>query len=113
MSAAKPATRDFGALAGLSGFRRAALLLVVLGPEISAQVLRGLPEAEVEHLVVEISRIGAITDALRHDILQSAYADAVGGEEKLVGGLEYSQELLRRALGDQRAEQIMGKISVN
>ncbi|TAK31910.1 MAG: flagellar motor switch protein FliG [Chloroflexota bacterium] len=113
MSAARAAAKEFGTTASLTGLRRAATLLVVLGPEVSAQILRNLPDVDVERLALEISQVGMIDTDLRDDIVQTAYLDSVGRDEKIAGGLEYSQELLRRALGDQRAEQIMGKISVS
>src|SRR5690606_20014606 len=91
---------------GVRGRKRAAALLIALGPELAAEVLRQMPEEDIGRLTWEIVGIGALSAREREDILGHFYETALGRDFVSVGGLEYAQEMLERAVGSERAHEI-------
>lgn len=92
--------------AGSRGRRRAAALLIALGPEIAAEVMKGLPDEDIGRLTWEIVGIGQLSSVEREDILTNFYESAIGRDFVSVGGLEYAHEMLTRAIGKDRADEI-------
>lgn len=54
---------------GLTGKQKAAILMVTLGPELSANVYKHLREEEIEDLTLEIANIKKVEPQLRDEIL--------------------------------------------
>lgn len=100
-----------GSLSSATGQRRAAALLVALGPEHAAEILRALPEDDISSLTWEIVGIGSLNRKEREEIMSTFYETLVGRDFVSVGGLEYAQDMLERALGKERAEEIVTKLS--
>jgi flagellar motor switch protein FliG len=85
-------------------------LLIALGPELAAEVLREMPEEDIGRLTWEIVGIGQLTSAEREEILQHFYESALGRDFVSVGGLEYAQDMLERAVGKDRADEITARL---
>ena len=97
--------------ASASGRQRAAALLIALGPEIAAEIMRGLPDDDISKLTWEIVGIGSLTPEQREEILSTFYEALIGQDFVSVGGLEYAQDMLNRALGQERANEIVTSLS--
>ena len=54
----------------LSGKQKAALLLISLGPEVSASVYKHLSEEEIERLTLEISSVKKVDSKTKEDIIE-------------------------------------------
>ncbi len=93
-----------------TGRRRAAALLIALGPEASAEILRQLSEEDVAQITWEIVGIGQLTPAEREEILSTFYATALGRDFVSVGGVEYAQSMLEKAFGKTRAAEFVGQL---
>ncbi|MBT5774105.1 MAG: flagellar motor switch protein FliG [Dehalococcoidia bacterium] len=98
------------AFAGARGRRRAAALLIAIGPESAAEILRELPDEDIGQLTWEIVGIGQLTASERQDILSHFYESAMGRDFVSVGGLEYAQDMLEKAVGRERADEITSKL---
>ena len=105
------ATRTRDDFASANGRRRAAALLIALGPELAADVMRTLPDEDVSRLTSEIVGIGSLSSNERVDIMSTFYEALVGRDFVSVGGLEYAQDMLERAMGKERADEIVAKLS--
>jgi flagellar motor switch protein FliG len=92
------------------GRRRAAALLIALGPELAAEVLRQMADEDIGRLTWEIVGIGSLSAQEREDILGHFYETALGRDFVSVGGLEYAQEMLERAVGKERAGEITSRL---
>jgi len=90
----------------ITGRQKAAMLLVSLGPELAASVLRHLGEEEIEALTFEIANLPQVTAQEREEVVQECYQMALAREYVSVGGLQYARELLERSVGPQRAAEI-------
>ncbi|HSB73579.1 MAG TPA: flagellar motor switch protein FliG [Candidatus Methylomirabilis sp.] len=94
----------------LSGTQKAAVLLVSLGAEVSAQVFKLLNEEEIETLTTEISRMQNVAAETTGPILQEFHQMALAQEYIAQGGIPYAAEVLERALGAKRAKEILERL---
>ena len=106
-------TRTRGDFGTANGRRRAAALLIALGPELAADVMRTLPEEDISRLTWEIVGIGSLSSKEREDIMSTFYETLVGRDFVSVGGLEYAQDMLTRAMGKDRADEVVAKLSTH
>ncbi len=95
----------------LGGRRKAAVLMAALGPELAAEVIQHLREEEIEGLSLEMTKLGAIEEQTTEAILGELAAAATGGLGDVVGGIEFAREVLERALGAERAEELLARLS--
>lgn len=96
---------------GLGGRQKAAVLLISLGPEISAQVFRHLREEEIEQLTLEIANVRKVTPEVRTKVFEEFSQMAMAREYLHQGGIEYAKDLLERALGTQKALDILHRLT--
>jgi len=102
-----------GATTAMTGREKAAVLLVSLGAEASAEVFKHLRQEEIDELTLEIAGIGHITPERRSAVVEEFYETAVAQEYIAEGGLEYARTVLERALGADRASEVMGRLSTS
>ena len=95
------------------GLEKAAALVLSLGVELSANVLQYLNEADLERVMLAVSNSGPISPDTRHDAVNEAYAIAMAGTATLSGGIEYTRQLLARAVGPRRGSEILERISAH
>lgn len=95
----------------LTGRQKAALLLVTLGPEISAQVFKHLNEDEIEQLTLEIANVRKVDPATREMIVDEFHQLCLAQEYISQGGITYAKEVLEKALGQQKALEIINRLT--
>ena len=91
--------------------QKLAALLVILGPESAAQMLKNLDEHEIELVSLEMSRLGLITQELRHEILREFSAMAIQVSTGALGGIAFTKTVLEKSVGMFRAADIIGRVS--
>ena len=97
--------------AKLSGVQKATILFITLGPEVSSGILKKLPEAEIQKITYEIANITSVTSEQREGILNEFLQINKAREYIIEGGMDYARELLSKALGPHRANEILEKVS--
>jgi len=109
--AAPGGNRDRGeARPALKGASRAARLLLALGPERAAAVLREMDVADIENLVNEMSRIERISAEEKKEIL-AEFSDSLDDMEGSArGGPEAAREIIARGLGEEKAREIFTRL---
>lgn len=95
----------------LTGVQKAAILFITLGPEASAGIIKKLPEAEIQKITYEIANITSVKQDQRQEILEEFIGMNKARDYILEGGLEYARSLLGKALGQQRAKEILDKVT--
>jgi flagellar motor switch protein FliG len=90
-----------------SGVRKAAILLISLGPDTSAQILKLLPEFMIEKVTYEIANIEQVSPEEREKVIDDFIDTASANKYIVDGGIDYARELLQKALGSQRAKEVM------
>ncbi|MGM0444320.1 MAG: flagellar motor switch protein FliG [Fibrobacterota bacterium] len=97
-------------LAGISGPKKAAVVMVALGSDTSTEVLKHLDEDEVETLTTEIARLQDVTPEVREAVLDEFSTLSVAYQYISQGGSDYAQKILEEALGPRRAKEIMQRV---
>lgn len=95
----------------LSGVQKAAILFITLGPDASAGIIKKLPENEIQKITYEIANITSVRSEQKEEILNEFVQMNKAKDFILEGGLEYARTLLGKALGAQRAREIMDKVT--
>ncbi|TCP58818.1 flagellar motor switch protein FliG [Tumebacillus sp. BK434] len=97
----------------LTGRQKAAVLLVSLGPEIASKVFKHLREDEIEQLTLEIANVRKIEYEQKEDVLDEFHSIAQAQEYISQGGIEYAKDVLEKALGSQKAIDIINRLTAS
>jgi|UniRef100_A0A7V3RDW3 flagellar motor switch protein FliG len=93
--------------------RKAAIFLLTIGPEKAAKILKHLSDEEIEDLTLEIANLKNITEQEREDALKE-FSNMMKAKEFInKGGIEYAKEVLEKALGHEKAAEIINKLTSN
>ncbi|MBB6481960.1 flagellar motor switch protein FliG [Spirochaeta isovalerica] len=95
----------------LTGRQKAAIFLVTLGSEISAEIFKHLREDEIETLTFEIARLENIDSEQRDMVLQEFQELMMAQDFISSGGIDYARELLEKSLGNQKAVDIISRLT--
>ncbi|GAP11976.1 flagellar motor switch protein FliG [Bellilinea caldifistulae] len=97
----------------ISGIDKASALLLTLGVDTSSKVLQYLTEGEIERVLLALGKTGPIPPEVRRIALQEAVEFSTADAALRGGGIEYSRQLLARAVGPRRGAEILERISVH
>jgi flagellar motor switch protein FliG len=94
----------------LSGEQKAAILLISLGPEISSDVFKQLKEEHVEQVALQIANLKKVTPPERDAVMEETYQLSMAEEYISAGGVDYARDVLEKALGEQKAIEIINRL---
>jgi flagellar motor switch protein FliG len=94
----------------LKGKNKAAILLLALGPDLSARVFKHLNEKEIEELTLEIANLQKVSTEIKDNILDEFYQLLQAKDYINRGGIEYAREVLEKAVGNDRARIILERL---
>ena len=97
----------------LTGKEKAATLLIALGPEYSADIFKHLREEEIEELTLEIASIKSVSTQEKEMIMEEFYQICLAQNYIAEGGIGYAREILEKALGAQKALDIINKLTAS
>jgi len=97
----------------LSGLQKSAILLIALGPERSATIFKHLKEEEIEELTLEIANTRSITPQVKDEVIDEFYQVCLAQQYIAEGGITYAKELLEKALGSEKALDVIGKLTAS
>ncbi|MEE9162308.1 MAG: flagellar motor switch protein FliG [Candidatus Neomarinimicrobiota bacterium] len=89
---------------------RAAVLLIALGVATSAGVLKHLPEAEVESLSIQLARMKDVASDQLQSVIMEFHEMMLARQYVSQGGLDYAKQVLEKAWGMRRADEILKRI---
>jgi flagellar motor switch protein FliG len=95
----------------ISPRRKAAIMTIALGPQLSAEVFRHMAQEEIDELVLEIAALDKVSPEEKLQVMEEFYESSVAQEFVAQGGIGFAKDVLERALGDQKAVEIMGRLS--
>ena len=98
---------------GLKGIQKAAILLIALGPERSAGIFKHLKEEEIEELTLEIANTRSVTPQVKEEVIDEFYQVCLAQQYIAEGGISYAKELLEKALGSEKAMDVIGKLTAS
>lgn len=94
----------------IPGLRKAAILILVLGDETSAEILRNLEEDEVQILSREVARLSAVSAEQAESILEEFHEMSLAHDYVLKGGIDYARRLLVSAYGPEHAKKLLDRL---
>ena len=94
----------------LTGRQKTAILLISLGSEISAQILKHLDEDEIEDVTLEIANMRRVNPEVKEAVLEEFYELCLAQNYLAIGGIDYAKEMLEKALGPAKASGIIDKL---
>ena len=97
----------------VSGLQKAAILLIALGPERSANVFKHLKEDEIEELTLEIANTRNITPKVKDSVISEFYQVCLAQQYIAEGGINYAKEVLEKSFGADRAMDVIGKLTAS
>ena len=98
-------------MSDVAGIKKAAILLISLGTETSAEIMRQLPESYIQKISYEIANIDYVNPDEVDEIATEFLEMAQAREYVLDGGVEYARNLLNTALGAQRAKEVIDMLN--
>ena len=97
----------------ITGLQKAAILLIALGPERSSLIFKHLKEEEIEELTLEIANTRSVTPQLKEEIIEEFYQVCLAQQYIAEGGIGYAKELLEKALGSEKAMDVISKLTAS
>lgn len=91
----------------MDGVEKAAILLIALGPEKSAQIFKHLKEEEIEQLTLEIANTSSVSPQTKEQVLNEFYEVCLAQQYIAEGGITYAKELLEKHLEKIRQEMLL------
>ncbi len=108
-----PGNYDPALTANLSGTQKAAILLIALGPEKSSAIFKHLKEDEIEELTLEIANTRSVTPQIKDAVIEEFYGICLAQQYIAEGGINYAKELLEKALGEDKAMDVISKLTAS
>jgi len=97
----------------LRGIQKAAILLIALGPEKSSMIFKHLKEEEIEDLTLEIANTKSVTPKVKEKVINEFYEVCLAQQYIAEGGINYAKELLEKALGTDKALDVIGRLTAS
>ena len=94
----------------LSGAQKAAILLIVLGNESSAQIIKRLNENQIQQISSEIAKIGSVPSEVSAQVLSNFYQQFSTMRNVRRGGLAVAQNILEKSMGAGKASQMINRL---
>jgi len=95
----------------LTGARKAAILVTVLGEEASALILRQLSQLEVQRITAEIATLDSVPAEVAQQVLVEYDKQAASRRFQIEGGTEYAARILHKAFGEEEATELVKKVA--
>ncbi|MFP3665368.1 flagellar motor switch protein FliG [Priestia sp. SIMBA_032] len=95
----------------LTGKQKAAILLISLGPDVSASIYKHLSEDEIEQLTLEISSVRKLEPSLKEAVLHEFEQITLAQNYLEKGGVSYAKQVLEKALGPEQAMMIINRLT--
>ena len=97
----------------MSGLQKAAILLIALGPEKSAQIFKHLKDEEIEELTLEIANTRSVTPQVKEEVINEFYQICLAQQYIAEGGIGYAKELLEQSFGEEKASDVISRLTAS
>lgn len=98
---------------GMLGKEKIAILMVALGNEIAAEIYKRMDDTSIEIVTLEVANLRKVTPEMRLGVLKEAQEVLLAREYMARGGVEYARDILERALGPERAHNLLTRITAS
>jgi flagellar motor switch protein FliG len=94
----------------MTTMQKAAVALVAFGPEVSAHVLKGMSEADLESITIEIANLRDIPSEIEAKVVEECHSIFMARQYISQGGVDFATQILEKAVGAGKAREIMKRL---
>jgi flagellar motor switch protein FliG len=91
----------------LDGVTKAAILLLAVGPDSAADVLKHMPPERVEEVTRSLAGLGRVPDKIQNAVVEEFYSISIATQYANEGSLSYAKMLLQNSLDATSAERLL------
>ena len=110
---AKSTAAVSGSAINISNREKIAVLMVTLGNDIAAEVYKKLDDATIELITLEIANLRKVSPEVKLEVMKEAQEILMAREFMAKGGVEYARDVLERAMGPERAQNLLARITAS
>src|SRR3954469_21853295 len=93
------------------GVKKAAILLVLLGEDVAANIYKHLSEQELQSVTQEIAELGTVPAESAIAVLEEYHQLTITQEYLARGGSSYAKRLLVKAFGEEAAKALLESVT--
>ena len=97
----------------MSNREKIAVLMVSLGNDIAAEVYKKLDDTAIELITLEVANLRKVMPEIKLEVLKEAQEILMAREFMARGGVDYARDVLERALGPERAQNLLARITAS
>ena len=97
----------------ISNREKVAVLMVALGNDIAPEIYKKLDDATIELITLEIANLRKVSPEVKLEVLKEAQEVLMAREFMARGGVDYARDVLERALGPERAQNLLARITAS
>jgi flagellar motor switch protein FliG len=97
----------------VSGVKKAAILMVLMGDEASAGLFRYMQEDEIQDISKEISKLGEINPEVADTIIEEFYRLTLAQTFLARGGPDFAKKLLVKAFGSDSSKKLLDYLNIS
>ena len=94
----------------LAGIQKAAILMISIGADASSNIFKNLSADESENLAREIVGVSNVSSETIERVINEFYQLMMARDYLAMGGINYAQEVLEKALGEEKALELTKRI---
>lgn len=96
----------------LNGRKKAAVLFIALGPDLSSSIMRQLPDEEIQRISYEIANMDVVDSETQAEVVNEFLELHQAQFYLLKGGIEYAKQVLEKTVGPAKASDYLRKLSL-
>ncbi|MDF1543627.1 MAG: flagellar motor switch protein FliG [bacterium] len=94
----------------MTPMQKVAVALVAFGPEVSALVLKGMAEQDLERVTIEIANLRDVPAEIEEKVMGECHQIFMARQYISQGGVDFAQDILQKAVGPLKAKEIMHRL---
>ena len=94
----------------LSAREKVAILMVALGEDNAAEIMKYLADFEIEDIAQAVTELRNLPTSLQDQVLEEFEQHLLAGEYMNQGGVDFARGTLERAVGSHRAQEILDRV---
>lgn len=103
----------YGESREMTAHEKAAILFIAIGGEYAAKLFEHMDDEEIESITLEIANNKQVSAEQKAEVLGEFYQMIMASDYISTGGLEYAQGVLEKALGSDKAMEILNRLTTS
>jgi len=91
--------------------QKVAVLMIALGQETTAEVMKYLTDFEIEQIAQSIAELDVVTTEQEDEVLEEFEQLLIAGKYVSQGGMDFARGALEKALGPRKAQGLLDRVN--